>query len=211
MSGQNEKKWWYNIWCRGQTPYIKQLKRAQARLVWGNVSAGLQGRGEGGTNMLWQIRGNWAKWECALSDSNRRNATLYLCHPPLAPGLCQQQLCILYSRSACFFLHTPTKLQCTGDEMYVELWEELSTWSDTRTLFKIRSDRSCHCNKHTFPMFCQWLQSEKAHSTENLQMLPRPFFWCSAIECLCVVTSQSPDCLSWKVALMDRHPNSGSN
>ncbi len=60
MSGEDgEKKWWYNIWCMGQTPYIKQLKRAQARLDRSNVSAGQwrKGRADNGASARYETTG----------------------------------------------------------------------------------------------------------------------------------------------------------
>lgn len=98
------------------------------------------------------------------------------------------------------FLWVPTRLHWARDQIFVELWEEVLTWSDTRTHFRMRSDRSCHYNKNRYPMFCQWFPSEKTHSIENPQMLPGQRV-CNVQRlkvCIyCILSlSQSPHCLS---------------
>lgn len=68
---------------------------------------------------------------------------------------------VLLNKQQVHLWEPPAPCRSAEAEMYVELWEEVSTWSDTRAHFKIQSDSSCHYNKYTYPGFCQWLQSER--------------------------------------------------
>lgn len=59
-----------------------------------------------------------------------------------------------------------TEFGCLEDEIHVELQGEVRALNNTRTYFKIRTDRSWR--KLTYFGFCQLHLSEETNSTQNI-------------------------------------------